>query len=372
MSYPVHLAFIPVVRIFLVCTAVFGITAFAFVITILLSRVIKTSGARRYKNVREEFQKTLNAMIILHHSPESFSHFSLNFYLKGLTQKITTSFGKQLLIDLLIANKQNLTGSSVTIFRKLFIRLRLKRFSQAKLGRYSLLKKVQGLQELAEMECVDALPAIQKLLKSKKLIIRQESFIALVRMAGTGSFALAEQYSGSITPWMQLTIHKHMVRMPVEKLPKFHLWFDNKNNELRKFAIIMAHQFRQSEAIPFLASLLEDRDIEIAGLAAGVLGNMGASEYAEAIADLGRKHPMNDALSLKVMLALEHIGSGDEHGDFLAWYMNHGSFTVRFQSMRVMKKLNLDCRNFLSNTNVSNDDSFESMYAHINEPLLQK
>lgn len=112
MYHTGQIQFIPEATIFLACAIVFVFTAFAFVIIILFSRIIKTHGARRYKKLREEFQKTLNALIILEHSKENISHFSLAFYLKDLRQKIRTSFGKQLLIDLLIANKQNLTGSS--------------------------------------------------------------------------------------------------------------------------------------------------------------------------------------------------------------------------------------------------------------------
>ena len=254
--------------------------------------------------------------------------------------------------------------------RKIYIRLHLKKFSCAKLSRSSVLKKIQGLHELAEMECVDALPAIQPLLNHKSLIVRQESFIAVVRL-GAAPFALVDKFSDPITPWMQLIMHKHLTVSSPERIPKFHHWFYQPNREIQKFAIAMAHQFRQTEAIPHLAVLLISQDIEMAGLAVNALGDMGAVEYADAIANLGKSNPLNDALSVQVIRALGQIGNAEKHGAWLAWQMTHGSYHIRLEAMGVMRKLNLNCRDFLIDFNTANDDVFESMYAHITEPLLQ-
>ncbi len=349
----------------------FILVGVAFLIWILISRLSKTYYSRKYDRLREGFQKTLNAFIILENSNEDTHHFSWHYNLTELRNQLISSARKQLLIDLLIANKQNLSGRSAIMLRKIYIRLGLKKVSRTKLKHGSSLRKVKGLQELAEMECTDALPSIQLLFHHRNKIVRQESFIAMVRLGGIMPFSLMRGYAGSISPWMQLIIHKHLVKLPAERLPKFHYWFTASNKEVKKFAINMAYQFRQSAAIPRLASLLRDNDLEIAGLAANALGDIGASQYAESIGQLGKNNMMNDALSVQIIQVLAKIGNKEQHTSFLTWHMIHGPYKVRMEAMRALHKLKLSIRDFLIDFNLNNDHEFESIYAHIKEPLLQ-
>jgi hypothetical protein len=368
MYISTHIQLIQGTNIIIVCTGVFSFVAFIFLITILFSRVLKNNRARRFDKLQEEFQKTLNALIILEHSKENLS-FSLDYHLKNLMQKIRTSFGKQLLIDQIMSNKVNLKGSSAIILRTVYIRLGLKKLSISKLNYRPQLKVVQALHELAEMECVDSISAIQKLLHHRQLVIRRECFITLVRLSG--SFASVASYKGMITPWMQLTIYRHLSMLPSDRLPKFHTWFRSPNRDIRKLAITMAHHFRQTEAVPGLSQLLYDDDLEIAGLAITCLGDMGAVEYSNAIAGVGRNNPFDESISSKVIRALGQIGNGEHHAAFLAWHMVHSSDTLRLQAMTAMQALNLNCRDFLIDFNAQNDNAFESLFAHVTEPLLQ-
>lgn len=357
-------------RVFLACARIFSFTAFFFLMAILGSRIFKTYQAFRSKKLQEEFQKIVNALIILEHGRENTSQFSLEFHLMELRKETGTKFRKQVLVDVLIANKLNLTGTSAVILQKVFGRLHLEKFSYSKLKSIYSLRKVKGLQELAEMECVEYLSAIQELFNHRKLIVRQESFIAMLRLSCNSPFVLVDHYRGVITPWMQLTIHKHLAKLPSDKLPKFYRWFYSSKNEIKKFAIIMAHQFKQLEAIPHIIFLLDEIDTEIAGLAVEFLGDIGAEEYVTDIVRIGQENFLNENLSLKVIQALGQIGNGKQHGSFLAWHMVHGSLAVRFEAMRVMHKLNLNCRDFLIDVDPANAKEFESIFAHITTPLL--
>ncbi|MBA4057927.1 MAG: hypothetical protein C0490_24635, partial [Marivirga sp.] len=144
MDYIAGITDIHEARLFLICAGVFVFTAFAFMITILCSRIAKTYRTFRSKKLTEEFQKTVNALIILDHGKEYATQFSLAFHLKELRQKIGTSFRKQILVDLLVANKQNLTGTSADILKMVYVQLQLKKFSYSKLKSFYSLKKVQG------------------------------------------------------------------------------------------------------------------------------------------------------------------------------------------------------------------------------------
>ncbi len=349
----------------------FAGTAVVFLIVIMISRIIKTRHTENVDALREDFQKTINALIILDQSKDRNSHFSLNFYLKGLREKLSNDLRKQVLIDVLIANKKNLRGTPAKILKKIYVRLQLKKISYSKLNQTNTLTIVQGLQELTEMECADYLPTVQELFYHKDTLVRQESFIGLVRLTGDSPFVLVDHYQGFVTPWMQLMVHKHLTTLPLDKLPKFYRWFYSDSNEIKKFAVVMATQFRQAEAIPHLSVLLDDINEEISGLAVAMLGEMGAVEHANLIEKMGRENLLNDSFSLRAIHALEQIGNPEEHGSFLAWHMVHGSPLTRFEAMRAMHKLKMNCRDFLIDFNAANDELFENIYRHVTTPLLQ-
>ncbi|HTE31574.1 MAG TPA: hypothetical protein VK666_14430 [Chryseolinea sp.] len=358
--------------IFLLCGLAFALAGFTFFTAILIGRTPNTFRKRKYEALQEEFQKTINALIIRENHKNDLRYFSLESYLKDLRYKIRSSFAKQLLIDLLIANKQNLKGDSATVLKEVYSQLPLKRHSYRKLHKLSLIKKIQGLQELAEMECHDMLPAIQELLDHRKVVIQQESFIATVRLASESPFVLVDHFTSPITPWMEVAIQKHLNSIPAERIPKFWRWFYSANKEIKKFAITMARQFRQLESIPHLEALLGDLDIELAGMAAELLGEWGAVQYADAIVNLGNVHPGHEALSLKVIAAMAQIGNGEAHGVFLASYMNYGSHNVRIGAINAMQDLHLNCRDFLIDHEGFHVEEFEMIYAHVNDPLLRK
>ena len=97
----------------------------------------------------------------------------------------------------------------------------------------------------------------------------------MVPLASSSPFVLVDHYLDAITPLMQSTIHKHLAGLPSDKLPKFHRWFYSANKEIRKLAVMMTNHFRQLDGIPHLARMLGSKDLELAGMAAEVLGNMG-------------------------------------------------------------------------------------------------
>ncbi len=359
------------VRIILVASLIFFAVALCFVVFVLLSRILKTRRDKNDLRLRNSFQKTVNGLIVLDHAKGDNGHHSLAYYLKDLRRMIRSRRSRQVLITLLIANKQTLIGNSALILQKVYIRLQLKKFSLAKLDSSNDLRKIQGIQELAEMECVDALSAIRKLFVHKNVMVQQESFIAMVRLAGATPFILVDEYKGPITPWMQLIIHKHLTSVVREKLPPFFEWFHNPNEEIRKFAIMMAHQFRQTEAIDHLYKLLEDNNPAIAGLAAEKLGDMGTAEHADAIVALGRRHPENTELLLQVVYALSQLGNKADHGLWLRDLLHNGSYNVRFAAMRALKTLSTDLYALINSDPGLKSNATESMHAHISEPLLQ-
>lgn len=358
--------------IILYCALALIATSGLFLVTILLSRLQKTAEAREYENVKDSFQKRLNSFLIVGDvNDEKVNPFSWRYFLEDFRQQLSRNFQKQLLIDLLMSNKQNLSGYSGDRIRKVYIRLQLKAFSRSKLTKRNAYKKISGLKELAEMGCEDALPEIHRLFRGRNPMVRAESFIAMVRLGGAGSLDLVRGYNRPVPLWIQVRMQKHLSTVSRDRVPKFQYWLSSSNADLKKFAIKMTCHFKQLESLPRLAIMLRDKDVEIAGLAAWALGEMGAGQHAFAIEKLGKLHMLDERLSLSVIQALGHLGKPLDHKLYLSWHMIHGSAQVRMESMRNMHKLKINCRDLLIDFNLNNDHEFESIYSHIMEPLLK-
>lgn len=355
----------------LLCIIIFLIIGFVFLGVILFSRIFKTYRVKKNTALSEQLQRKLNVFVLYETDNSRIKIFPWRYHLQELRRKVRSTNQKQLLVNLLITNKQNLSGNAAITLKKVYIRLGLKRFSQNKLQQHSTLSKIRGLHELAEMGCVDALPFIQTLFTHRNKKVREESFIAMVRLAGASAFTLLPNYKESISDWTQIVIYKHLSQLPAQRLPKFHQWFSGTSPAVKKFALNMIKEFKQLKAIRTLASLLTDDDLEIAAKAAETLGDLGAAEHAEAIAQLGRRNMLHEALSISVVQALAKIGDGAKHQSFLSWHMIHGSHSLRMEAMKALMQLKVDLLNACIDFNLDNDKEFGSMYAHVADPLLQ-
>ncbi len=352
------------------CIVLFMLGGSLFFSFIILSRIIKSRRHRLQRWLQDHIQKSLNAFIVHETEQSSGKSFPWRFHLRALRSLLTNAWRRQIMIDMLVANKQNLAGKSGDVLRKVYLRLGLRRVSRAKLTHTNPHIKISGLQELALMECADALTFIQTLLHHPNRQVREESFVALVRLVDVADSDLVLAYDDRISGWMRIILHQHLRHLGTQRLPHFAYWLKSHNPSVRKFAMEMIIAFRQLEAVPALIELLNDEDISIAALSATALGEMGISEAAGAVASLGAKYPAHEEVSMQVVHALRNMTTDDQYKAYLSWQLTHGAPVVRMEALRTLLAIGVDLLDTRLDFNTENDRDFDRLYAHVTHPLL--
>lgn len=358
------------VKVFIILALIFFSAAILFVIFILISRLIKNDSQQKEAILRNYFQRTLNAMVIMETTstvPASSHHFKLDT-LRTLAGQ--SSLARQVMVNQLVAVKKSISGSSSKILEQLYIELDLHTYSIKKLKRGSWQKKAQGIRELAELRYQPAIDTIRKFIVSGNRTLREESLLALVRLDDEAPLSFLDQYTGTITPWMRINIHYHLSKSDARKLPHFSRWFSSSNLDVVLFALSMARQFRQSSAIPFLTALLSHTDTRIAGLALETISALEAHELADDVTQRIDTFWANEKLSTRMVRCLGRIGYTLEHKRTILRYLDHPDYTVRFNAVQAMYKLDDESRQLLLDFNTKMNGILSGAIEHVSEPLL--
>lgn len=359
------------VQVFIILALVFFAAALLFVAFILLSRLSKNNRQRRETILRNYFQRTLNAMVIMETTsavPASSHHFKLDT-LRTLAGQ--SSLARQVMVNQLVSVKKSISGSSSRILEQLYTELDLHTYSLRKIKHGSWQKKAQGIRELAELRYQPAIAIIRKFIVSRNRTLREESLLALVRLNEDEPLSFLDDYTGTITPWMRINIHYHLSKSDARKLPQFSRWFSSCNLDVVLFSLSMARQFRQSSAIPFLPALLSHTDTRIAGLALETISALEAHELADTMAPWVDVFWNHEKLSTRMVRCLGRIGYTAEHKYTILRYLDHPDYTVRFSAVQALYKLDEEARQLLLDFNTKMNGIFSGAIEHVSEPLLQ-
>src|SRR5688572_23556087 len=238
-------------RVIIIAAILFFVIGFAFIITLFVSRIVKSYFQNRERKIKASFQKKLNAIAINEtFSTKEVPDSAFEFRMAEIRNILGSStFAQEILIDQILDLKKNLTGAAVHALTATYFALTLQKQSRKKLNQFAWRNKALGIRELSEMNYQEAIPQISKFIHSSNQTLQEESVMALVRRNTEKSLQFLDFYTGNITLWMQINIHNYLQKSDLRKLPQFHQWFTSKNESVITFSINMAKQFRQSSAI---------------------------------------------------------------------------------------------------------------------------
>ncbi len=345
--------------------------AMGMIIFLLANRFIKGYVSKTRAIKLEFFQQATNA-IIIGESNATMPAASYQFYLGKLFQVFgKNESSKQLLIDHLIAMKKNVSGSTASAIDKLFIDLDLPNYCLEKLKSQSWSKKAKAIRELAELNYLPAIETIKPLVNHRNQTLKEEAFIALVRLDPNSSLDFLDDYEEPITSWMRINIHQHLVKKDARKLPLFSKWFDSKNRDVTLFAISMARVFRQVEAAKSLVHLINHHNHVVVASAIRALGELDAHEEVDSIINVYQRYWDSEKISICIIRCIERIGSSREHLLVLKSYLKHPLHTIRFESALALAKFGAAGEDILNASNQEDNGTLAKIIDHIHEPLLQ-
>lgn len=355
------------VNFFISVSLVLLLLSTALILFILISRLVKSYFLRKRTELKNIFQEVIYDLSIgekNHLTKET----ALN--LIELKKSVESRFNQQVLIDELVHARKNVVGVSAQNIHDIYTILDLHKNSLKKLRGRSWAVKARGIRELAEMDSVDAIPAIQLLLHSGQQTIREEAILALIRLSKNNTFSFIDGYKGEITPWMEINMHKHLLTLDVRNLPLFSHWFEHTNTSISAFSIKMARLFRQHEALPKLFALLSSSNKKLVLLATEALMDMASEEYAPVIANTLKNFWDYDLICIKLIKTLGAIGDPTIHSEYLIPFLSHPEYEVRLETVRALEQLD-GTEKHLPPLEENKQMALKQMISHVNAQLLQ-
>lgn len=353
-----------------VCIALFFLGwAIAFLLILFASRVLKSYYHKQERVLSFQFQKILNTIIIneqvsTHDQPQS----AFEYRMAELRSIMSSgSFNRQILVDQVIRIEKSLSGQSAKALLTTYRSLDLHHHSLKKLKGYDWKKKAQGIRELTEMNYNEALPLIVKFLASRNQTLREESFMAMVRLDAK-PLSFLDHYDHELTPWMRINIHHYLVRLDPRTLPDFSQWCQHRNSSVILFSISMIRQFRQFQAVDKLVQLLDHADERVVGLTIETLGELEIVDAADKIANLADRVWKKEKLSRRVVRCLGRIGDRELHEATVARFLEHPIYEARFEAALALKRMNAKLYSVMKS---DINQHTKNIVRHLEEPLLQ-
>ncbi|MGC4022331.1 MAG: HEAT repeat domain-containing protein [Cyclobacteriaceae bacterium] len=275
-------------------------------------------------------------MIMLLEGTDSMQLSSSQFYLKDLGKDMgTSSLSKQVMIDQIIGLQKSVAGSSAENLISIFKKLNLSSLSLAKLKSFQWNIKAQGISELGQMLYTDSIPSIKSLINHRNQTVREEALMAMVKLDQGLSLSFLHEYYAPLSPWIAMRIFQHLSNSDKRNLPDFSQWFNHTNSDVVLFAIEMTKRFRQLNSGSKLVELLDKEKTKITA-AIETLGELEIHDQADKIVACAENHWEDIDVSRKAVTCLGKIGYSESHWSFMAKYLSHPDYSVRFEAARAL------------------------------------
>lgn len=340
------------------------------IIILFLSRIVKSRLETRRGRLRAGFQQLLNKVIV----NETFNDKGNNtpafeFYMAQLRSLIaSSSFARRVLIAQILEIRKSLTGTSAEALVRTYQALLLHNESTKKLGSLEWPTKALGVREMAEMQYSGNVQPIRNFLRSRNRVLREESFMALVRL-DTEPLSFLGDFKGELSLWMRINIYRYLSKSDARNLPRFSRWFQHPNITIRLFSLSMAKQFRQTSSLPELAEMIYDPHPKVVAISVSAIGELEAYQYRDRIAKLATHVWRFEKLSLRVVNCLGKIGDPKLDAALVGTFLQHPCYRTRFEAVRTLKKFGPEGERVI-HTNLSSNTGLQKIWKHFNEPLL--
>ena len=286
---------------FVVLATTFFAIGVGFVVFIFVSRLVKNARERETEKFKTAFQLAINTLIF--DTDDNAPAPAISFILEELMKAVKRNqLAKQVLVNQLVSMRKNLSGATAKVLDKAYIDLGLHQFSINKLSSGAWYIQAEGIRELAEMNYPEAVQFSKAMLKSKNKTLKEEMFMASIRLNKENPLAFLDHYDGEITLWMRINIHHHLALMDARKLPDFSHWFNNPREDVVLFCISMARHFRQTAAVPAMVGLLNHPSKTIMASVIRALGELEAFGTIDKVVALSDRNWQDSKISNCIVL----------------------------------------------------------------------
>ncbi|HAI84664.1 MAG TPA: hypothetical protein DCL43_13450 [Chitinophagaceae bacterium] len=284
--------------------------------------------------------------------------------------KYRDMFVRQALIDRIMHYRKNFVGDLGYLLRQLYIDLDLEKDSVKKLKSPQWNKKVQGLVELTALDMQISDVNILPLTNSKNRELRAEARHAYIKLSKNEPFKFFDIATEPLLMWDQIELFKIITTNKDIVLPNFARWVTYSNNKsIVSFCLKLIIHYNQTEAIPAVIKLLDNRDHYLRADAIQCLGKLKVEEAEDKLVSIYNNQPLN--CQIEILKALGRIGSG-RHLEFLkSEFIRSQDFDIRKNAARSIIKHGALSQNMLGDLMSVSSEENQLILKHCMNPLIK-
>jgi hypothetical protein len=352
--------------------ALISLIALTFILIILLIiyfNRVKTAIRKKTEKVAERLiVKELSERFLIYNTISEIPGDELTRAVNKLEELKNTSFVfKKTLVKILVHFKRHINGPIVEIINSAYLRLGLREFSLSKLKSRWWFTRTEGLVELKEMNDINSLPEISRLMKDSNIDVRITAYSALIGLKADNSFSFLSEEVSQLSEWHQIFLLDVIGKVPDLIVPDLGSYLETKNNSIILFCIKVIVHYKQFDAISSMIDVLNHPNEHVRNQLINALGLLNAVEAEKKLIEIyPSEHNKNKS---QILIALGNISSGASLDFIREKFLNADHYVLlRSAAGAIVShpgELKKDAIAKLPNL----DDEQKAMLKHFQEPL---
>ena len=242
---------------------IFTIISIGFILFLLLRRVYMAWKTKKATQLRFEIEKLVNA--IMQGKIKSFAfEGETNLLIKSYTNhSFLKKEHRNILINELVSIYKTMSGKAAHNLREIYLHHDLPQYSLQKLNSWRWYLKAKGIQELADMDCVEAIDEIKNYSNHPKALLRTEAQTAMVKLANFDALQFLDDTSYPISEWQQLKFLHILSNKEISTLPDFSKWLKSSNDTVVIFSLKLIRHFQSMKDSSNVELALTHRSLKV-------------------------------------------------------------------------------------------------------------
>jgi len=246
-----------------------AIAVLSFIITIFIFVFILSYKSKLLK--RFETKATIRTKLapiisnfLFHSSQDSINEQKEYVNLKiEIREYLKNRSFRRILASILFDLQKDVSGTTEERLCKLYRELDLHHDAFAKLESWRWYTIAKGIVELTQMNVDEAYLLIIRFINDKRVIVRKQAEIAVVKLRNEGVNYILDYTKYPISEWQQLKIIEALSSLKDYRPPKFKSWLISENKDVVLFSLRLIQHYNQNDAAPSIIELVKHKNNQI-------------------------------------------------------------------------------------------------------------
>jgi HEAT repeat protein len=283
--------------------------------------------------------------------------------------KNRSAISRQVLVNLLVYFKHNLTGNITRIITSVYYQLNLSETTLSKLKSIFWVTKAQGLKELQAINNSQSADTVIELLGDKHVSVRVEAYSALIKLQHKATFSFLSNEKQELSEWHQILLFDAIIKTRLPETADFKDFLSSTNCSLITLSIKLILYYKQFEAIPELIKLLTHPNEIIRHDAICALGELDAHAAEEKLIEIyAKEHNKNKA---RILITIGEIASGKGINFIMDKFLKADHYTILKSAAAAIMAHPENLRTEILNNLTNLDAEQAAIIKHFEDPLIR-